>query len=132
MKKCLIAAAITLTSLSSFAGTDCDIKMVLDAQSFYHNTFQNIQDGFQFNLRSYSFFYRTDPSKNTKSVQIVNQRTSESYISSAALDSRNTLNTFVIENGRVMAEMTCRFKADNVGPVTPPQPVDSPDIFPFN
>lgn len=124
MKKQILAAIITLTSYNTFASTTCNIKMVLNESQFFLKDFENVQDGFVFSLKEYLFSFKKDVSKNTQSVQILNQRTSKTHASSAALDSAIPLNVYVQENGRVMAEMTCRTKSNNTDPVTPIDPSD--------
>lgn len=133
MKKLILAAFITLASFNATASTTCKIKMVLNESQFFLNDFENVQNGFSFSLKEYLFFYKTDASTNTQSVQILNRMTAETYNSSSALSSMDPLNVYAVKNGRVMAEMICQSIQDNRGPTDPVLPIDPPtgDLFPF-
>ncbi len=133
MKKLILAAFISLTSFNAIANTTCKIKMVLDESQFFLKDFDNVQNGFVFSLKEYLFFYKTDASTNTQSIQILNRMTTETYNSSSALSSMNPLSVYAVKNGRVMAEMICQSTQDNGGPIDPVLPIDPPngDLFPF-
>lgn len=82
-------------------------RAVLDESQFFLKDFQNVSDGFVFEISQYRFFFNSDESAKQKMVRIQTLMNNKEYSTTESMEDNN-ISVEAIEQGRELASFHCR------------------------
>lgn len=107
MKKIFLSIIVANTPFFAIGKANCTIRAVLDESQFFLKDFQNVSDGFVFEISQYRFFFNSNESTHQRTVRIQTLINNKEFSTTESLNN-NYISVEAIEQGRELASFLCR------------------------